>query len=178
MEIYCHSVFVHFAVTLFPLSVFFDIIALTFKRPKHLFAAWITLILSGMALLAAVATGLLAKANLRFAPPAKATLEIHQTLALINVVLVFILLFWRIRSRENLPGQGKWPYILISVIAVILILLGGFYGGKLVHHHGIGISDQNTTDHHSAPIIEDIPSFPADDNLFQATDSIRYKSSD
>jgi hypothetical protein len=56
------------------------------------------------------------------------------------------------------------------------ILLGGFYGGKLVHYHGIGISDQNTADHHSAPLIEDIPSSPVDDDLFQAADSNQSRS--
>ena len=170
MEIYWHPIIVHFAVTLFPLSVFFDLAAIIFKQPKFRFAAWSTLVLSGMALLAAIATGLLAKANLNFPHPAETTLDIHQALAFINAVVVFFLLFWRIRTRENLPRPRTWLYILLSIIAVLLILLGGFYGGKLVHHHGVGIPGQRSIEQ---TVLSPIPS---DDHLFQAADSAHDKS--
>ena len=176
MEIYWHPVVVHFAVTLFPLSVFFDLAAIILKQTKFRLAAWSTLVLSGIAILAAVATGLLAKSRLHFSIKAETTLDLHQTLAFISITLVFFLLFWRIKSRESLPQPGSWLYIFLAMVCVTLILLGGFYGGKLVHYHGVGIPGQRSIEQSVLPPIKGIHALPENDILFQVADSVHNKS--
>ena len=178
MEMYLHPIMVHFAIALYPLSVFFDTLALVFRQPKFHFAAWTTLILSGIALLAAIATGLMARAHLTFSPPAHSTFQIHQTFALLNVVMVFLLLFWRTKFRVNLPPQWKWLYLVLSVLTVGSILLGGFYGGKLVYHHGIGISVQNNIPQNGQSVIPETPRVSSDELFYPESDSVQTTSSE
>ncbi len=134
-----HPYTVHFTIALFLSSVLFDILGFWRKNTRLHVAAYFNLLLAGMATLFSVITGLWEKSRVPIPREARELLDIHQTLAILIAVCILGLLFWRIGSREKLPMNKEPLYLISAVVGVIFLLIGAYFGGKLVYSHGVGV---------------------------------------
>ncbi len=142
-----HPVFVHFTVALFFLSVCFDLVGLIKKDVLFHKLAWINLIASGIATVFTVASGLLTKNNLNIAETAQSTLDLHQTLAFLITTCILSLIFWRIGLKGKFPYNNILLYLIVSIAGLIVLIIGTYYGHKLVYQHGIGVQKQSNLPH-------------------------------
>ena len=98
--------------------------------------ATVALFTLGGGIIGALAAALAGFIDLLSLPPGpKKTALVHMTINLV-VVALFILNFF-LRLHAETPGVGK--LIWLSVIAIALLVISGWLGGKLVYEHGIGV---------------------------------------
>ena len=134
-----HPYTVHFTIALFFSSVLFDFLGFWRNNKRLHAAAWFNLLLSGLATIFSVASGLWEKGRVALPPGTREVLEIHQTLAILITVFILGLMLWRIGSRDKLPLNKESLYLAIAAMGVVFLLSGAYFGGKLVYSHGVGV---------------------------------------
>lgn len=134
-DIPLHPMIIHFTIALFLTSVLLDFAALLLRKPRLHEAAWYNLILSGVAAVFSVFSGLSAKTDFADIPQAARSLDIHQTLAFLISAGILGLIFWRLSARGNIPGKYKSVYLSISFLVAVLLIAGAYYGGELVYRY-------------------------------------------
>src|SRR2546423_13969720 len=108
--------------------------------------AWTTVALYTMigGIVGALAAAIFGFVDLLSVPPGpRKTGLTHMAINLVIVVLYVINLWLRLRALES-PGNLVW----LSVIAIGLLVISGWLGGKMVYVHGIAVDD--TTIHRPA----------------------------
>ena len=91
--------------------------------------------------LAAAVPGLI---DLLSLPPApRRTAIVHMSINLTVVVLFAINLALRLRSGDE--GMGSSAPVWLSLVAIVLLLVSGYLGGKLVFEHGVGVDTDGPT---------------------------------
>lgn len=134
-----HPTIVHFAIGLFVISVFFDLIGKIFKREGLHQAGWYNLVVGAVAVIFSVAFGMVAELALKPSLLAHTTLDLHKILAFSTLFLVSILLIWRVGLRGAFPHRGGLLYLLLAATGVGLITGAGYYGGEMVYRHGAAV---------------------------------------
>ena len=162
-----HPLLVHFPIALLMVSVFLE--ALSLWRPlRKLRAMGVTLvILGGLSILVARATGENAAETIRLSAEAAQAVDRHALFAnlltgIFGVLIVLRLLWWLKRDYQThgLPrtfaaaGQrlatlltegdnlNGWPYgvyLIIAIIGLVILSLTGYTGGNLVFGFGLGV---------------------------------------
>ncbi|HWI37233.1 MAG TPA: DUF2231 domain-containing protein [Burkholderiales bacterium] len=101
-------------------------------------AAWTTVALYAMGggIIGALAAAIFGFVDLLSLPPGPRSTAIkHMSINLIVVVL-YVVNFWgRLGHPEN-PGGLIW----LSVVAILLLVVSGWLGGKMVYEHGIAVT--------------------------------------
>lgn len=152
-----HPVFVHFPIALLFFSLVLDTIGAVRKRSSYLEASYYCQIGGVIGGLIAVASGFLAgrvlemkrltwlpeaiktgtEANVpEFVDQARRVLEMHTLAGLYGVGIFVVLLFWRIRWKEQLRGAALTFYLAASIIGFGLLTATGWLGGVLGHELG------------------------------------------
>lgn len=134
-----HPVTTHFTIALFSVSLLLDLIGLRTGKSKFHEAAWFNLVFAGIAAVCSVATGLLARSNTPIPASAQGTLETHQTIAFLMAGAIVVLLFWRIAQKGHMPEKYKTFYIIASILTLLILFTGNYYGGELVYRHGVAV---------------------------------------
>ena len=109
--------------------------------------AWTTVALytMGGGIVGALAAAIFGFVDVLSVPPGpRKTGLTHMAINLVIVVLYVINLWLRLRTPES-PGNLIW----LSVIAIALLVISGWLGGKMVYVHGIAVDD--ATIHRPAP---------------------------
>lgn len=73
-------------------------------------------------------------------PGPRKTALTHMAINL-GVVALFLINFW---MRYSAPGKGSLT-LWLSIIAIGLLVISGWLGGKMVYEHGIGVSTPTDT---------------------------------
>jgi uncharacterized membrane protein len=105
--------------------------------------AWTTVAFytMGAGIIGALAAAIFGLIDLLSLPPEpRRTALAHMALNLTIVVLYLINFAMRWSAPEN-PGGAVW----LSVIAIILLVISGWLGGKLVYVLGVAVEAQSTT---------------------------------
>jgi uncharacterized membrane protein len=101
-------------------------------------ATWgtVALFTMGGGIVGALAAALFGFIDMLSLPPGpKKTALAHMAINL-TVVVLFVVNFWlRLHSETPEPGKLVW----LSLIAIALLVISGWLGGKLVYEHGIGV---------------------------------------
>lgn len=134
-----HPLLVHFPIALLTMSLFFDAIGLATKRGELLRTGWWTLAAGTIGLLATVISGLLAEQSVVISAPAREHFERHEQIAFFVSGLYAFLFLWRVAHRTQLPPQREWLFVISSLVGVVAIWLGAWYGGTLVYQFGVGV---------------------------------------
>ena len=122
-----------------PLSVLFDLLGVFLKRESLKAAGFWTLIAGVLGTGAAIVTGLLAEDATPHGAEAHAIMETHETLAFLVFGLFGILALWRL-LRRGVWSEKEQPVALTAgVIAALLLIVTGAFGGKLVFDNGVGV---------------------------------------
>jgi len=100
--------------------------------------AWVTVALftMGGGIVGALAAALFGFIDMLSLPPGPRKTAVTHMAINLTVVVLFILNFW-LRLHADTPEPGK--LIWLSLIAIALLAVSGWLGGKLVYEHGIGV---------------------------------------
>lgn len=137
-----HPILVTIPIGTWVASFVFDIIGLAAEDPTPYVVASNVLILIGLigAVLAAI-MGLLDLSLLARGTPARRTALIHMSLNLTVVVLFLISLLVRWgQGDDDVSVVG----FILSIVALALLGVSGWLGGKLAYHYGVRVADERT----------------------------------
>lgn len=119
-------------------SLIFEALGALLKRDALRAAAFWSLVAGVSGALLAAGAGLLAEGRIEQSPRAHDLIERHETLAFVVMGIFAALLLWRI-VRRVLSKTEQTVYLTAHVLGVVLLLVVGGVGGKLVFEHGLGI---------------------------------------
>jgi len=130
-----HPVILHFPIAWLILLVFIDLGAYLFNRAGWERWGLYTHILTLLACLPAVGTGVLLEEGFEDSWPdaTHALAEQHELLMFIVTGVIAAALVWRLAWRNQPARWGKAVYLLLLLAAVGLIGYGAHLGGILVH---------------------------------------------
>lgn len=137
-----HPILVTIPIGTWVASFVFDIIALAAGDPTPFVVASNVLILIGLigAVLAA-AVGLLDLSILAPGTAARRTALVHMTLNLAVMVLFLVSLLVRwAHGDDDISVIG----FILSIVALGLLGISGWLGGKLAYHYGVRVADERT----------------------------------
>jgi uncharacterized membrane protein len=139
MTVPIHPFIVHFAVALYSISIFFDLFAFRTRKKQFSQCGFLILLLSGIAVLLAVVSGLVEENRITISSTAQSDFAIHETLAFVTASLIMVQVFWRIGLKNKLLGKIRRIYLSLSLVGLISLFAGAYYGGRLVYIHGTGV---------------------------------------
>ncbi len=131
-----HPMLVTLPIGLWLSSLVCDIIARVSDSPEAwASAAYFAMVGGIIGALAAALPGLIDLLSLRDKPIRSTALK-HMGLNLI-VVALYIVNAWMRRDDGGAPAEGTT--LLLSVIAILLLSISGWLGGKMVYEAGVGV---------------------------------------
>jgi uncharacterized membrane protein/nitrite reductase/ring-hydroxylating ferredoxin subunit len=138
-----HPILVHLPIGLFLLSLIFDIAgkvrgsgerAETFVVP-----AYYTMSVGIFFALVAAIPGIADYTSIRRDHPARRTATWHMILNVVVVALYIVNLAIRNRTHDPFAGSVANTPLVLSIIAIALLSVSGYLGGKMVYGDGIGV---------------------------------------
>ncbi|HEU4707708.1 MAG TPA: DUF2231 domain-containing protein [Methylophilaceae bacterium] len=135
-----HPAFVHFPIACWTISTFGDIASFWLGTPAWQFSG-ILLVIGTVTAIAAMITGLLELRRISHAESVTRTVDTHIQLMLSAWVLYAMSLLLRI-SEQRLGAPGVIETGL-SCFGLLIMIAGGWHGGKLVYTHGAGVGGKN-----------------------------------
>lgn len=135
-----HPILVTIPIGTWVASFVFDIIALVADDPEpYIMAANILILIGLIGAVLAAAVGLLDLSMLERGTAARKTALVHMTLNLVIVVLFLasLLVRWA-HGDEDISVIG----FILSIVALALLGISGWLGGKLAYHYGVRVADE------------------------------------
>lgn len=135
-----HPILVTIPIGTWVASFVFDIIALVADDPEpYIMAANILILIGLIGAVLAAAVGLLDLSMLERGTAARRTALVHMTLNLVIVVLFLasLLVRWA-HGDEDISVIG----FILSIVALALLGISGWLGGKLAYHYGVRVADE------------------------------------
>ena len=134
-----HPALVHFPIACWTLATAADCAGLFWPTQAWPFAG--AMLALGMATaLAAIATGFLEL--LRLAPDHPAMGDLNTHVCLVLAAFCAYLGSLLLRMRGHWPIDPHWPALAFSVVGFLLLCAAGWFGGRLVYHHRVGVENQ------------------------------------
>lgn len=138
-----HPIFVHFTIGLLGIFIFLTIICVFLPKTKlkedlattKRWCLWLGL---GFTFFT-IATGFWSYFKVDHIEGSHKFMIIHRNWALASFFVFGALTLWSIISYFK-NHDSKFPFLIVSIIAGILLLIAGYFGGKLVYDFGVGIS--------------------------------------
>jgi uncharacterized membrane protein len=152
-----HPMVVHFPIALVYLSLALDLMAWLAPSDSRRFltrAGWWALTAACVAILAAMAAGVISERSVRFTPQTSAILATHVHYAILTGACAGAAWLVRLASRFSRSelGRGEWSILgtgrgrlhplatLLVAGSVLFITITGSLGGKMVYDHGVGVA--------------------------------------
>lgn len=137
-----HPVFVHAPLTLLPLALVFQALAVWRGREDWQKLALWFLCLGALGALAAAGTGLLAEEEVTVPQPGWETIERHELLMLITTGLAVVLAGSALWLRKRLR-RGLQAGLLAGLLVLNgLLAVGADLGGRLVYEFGVSVKKE------------------------------------
>lgn len=133
-----HPLLVHLPIGLFTLSFVFDLSSRLLAPDSWLVqAAFYTLILGLLTGFVAALFGLIDWTSIRADHPGRPTANAHMLLNLLVLALYFVNAW----GRTGALGRDQTPAVslALSFVALALLFLSGYLGGRLVYDHGLAV---------------------------------------
>jgi uncharacterized membrane protein/cytochrome c2 len=123
-----HAALTHFPITLLFVAVFFDIVALFYKRPGlREFSLWM-LTLCVISLPFSLLTGWLTGREFKRAPVGY---DQHWQAAVITSILALVLLVWRLASKDKMPRMARVMVLTLTMACAMGVGYTGHQGGEM-----------------------------------------------
>ena len=126
-----HVVIIHFPIVLFLTGVAFDLIAAWEKNRTLALVAYYNLVAAAVAVLPAVATGLLAWQLLLGGKTPRGNLRLHLALALISSAAMWLVWHLHARARRKSQPEATTLCFAFEIATALLIALTAHLGGFL-----------------------------------------------
>jgi len=88
---------------------------------------------------AAVVTGLIDQAGAPQEPAVIAIINQHITAGIALLIASGLALYWPLRNKKLWTTPARWGYLALLLAIVLLVLVEGWLGGKLVYDYGVGV---------------------------------------
>jgi len=137
-----HPAVVHFPIAAWTLATIADVAHPWLGAPAWTFAAWLLLVGAAGAL-AAMATGLAQFVKLPADDPRARNVMHHMTFVLLAFACYATSLLLRVHDLQIGEAVRRAPAtaaIAMDLAGLVLLLAGGWLGGRLVYEQGIGVS--------------------------------------
>lgn len=135
-----HPRVVHFPVALALVGVLFAAVGLLRRRERWFSYGQISLLLAWLGTLIAVMTGLIDQSRAQQDAAVVAVINQHITAGLALAVIIGLVLYWPLRDKRLLTGsRGRWGYLALLALIVVLVMVEGWLGGRLVYDFGVGV---------------------------------------
>lgn len=134
-----HPMVVHFPIALLSASVFFDLLAETWRPEELRTVSFYTLVLGLAGALVSVATGVLAEDAAEHSGVPERVIEIHETLSFITFWIFAGLVGLRIVTWLGWIRERRFVSLALGLVGVTVLLVASYYGGSLVYEHGAGV---------------------------------------
>lgn len=136
-----HALLIHFPMGLLVTSLLWDIIGLiTNDTMWFQFSFWSIVVGLAIALIAAV-PGFIDFISLGDKHPAEKAALIHLSVILTGVVLFVVSILFRVNAT-SLSGGSLYGALGFSILGVLSLAIGGYFGAELVHKHRVGSKTQ------------------------------------
>ena len=132
-----HPALVHFPIACWSLATAADVASLWWGKPAWMLAG-VLLALGTLTALAAMATGFIELMKIGAEHPATRDLNRHMLLMLSAWCLYATSLFLRLQGTTL--TQPNTVDLGLSVVGFVVLSVGGWFGGKLVYGHGVGVN--------------------------------------
>jgi len=132
-----HPMLVHFPIALLSTGLIFDVIAGFSRRAELQRVGWWMMVSGTVSLILGLASGLGAEADVVINTGAQAVLDSHKQFAFLLAGLVTSAFFWRLSCRGALPSRRVWLFWSLYGAGICLLWVVAWFGGVLVHEHGV-----------------------------------------
>lgn len=132
-----HPRLVHFPIALMVTAWIFDLISLVFKKESVHKAAVYVYATAALVSVLSVISGLWEANRLHLHHP---IVTAHRNFGLLLFIQSWVGFILYLCLRRSYPAAAKIVFSLMSAMSVILVLMVGFYGGKMVYEYGIGVA--------------------------------------
>ncbi len=134
-----HPRFVHFPIALSLVGVLFLVLGLLRHQERFTgYGQW-SLLLGWLGIMAAMATGLIDQAGAPQEAAVIAVINQHITAGVALLIASGLALYWPLRYKKLWTTSARWGYLALLLVIVLLVLLEGWLGGKLVYVYGVGV---------------------------------------
>ena len=134
-----HAALNDLPAALFVVTVLFDLGAWLTKRESLRAAALWTLWAGVIGGWAAVIAGELASDIIEHGDAIHDLMETHETLALTTMGVFTVVLAYKLWRRARLSPVEEYVLRGLSVVGLVLVVVTGTYGGRLVFEHAAGV---------------------------------------
>jgi uncharacterized membrane protein len=135
-----HPRVVHFPIALSIVGALFIVAGMIRRQDRWTGYGQITLLLGWLGIMAAVVTGLIDQTNAPQNATVAAVINQHITVGIALLIAVGLALYWPLRNKKGWSSSARWGYVALLVAIVVLVVVEGWLGGKLVYHLGVGVS--------------------------------------
>ncbi len=167
-----HPLFVHFPIALLLAGIFCHLAGLWLKKDVLVVSSWWMQILGTLAAAITAITGLIAAGSVPHSDNVHELILSHRNLELWACGLFTVIFFWRLLWHTRLLVL----YFGFAIVAVFLMTVGAYSGGRLVYEFGVGGSAVKFEEHHKH-VPDDKDEFDHDvikkDSLKSPVDSIQ-----
>ncbi len=136
-----HPRVVHFPIALSLVGALFAAIGLLRRQERWFSYGQLSLLLGGLGTLAAALTGLIDQSGAPQEAAVLALINQHITAGILLAVAIGLALYWPLRNRQLLHSNHsvRWGYLVLLSAVVLLVLVSGWLGGRLVYQFGVGV---------------------------------------
>jgi uncharacterized membrane protein len=134
-----HPALVHLPTGLWPAALFFDIMSRVAGDNAAVRTSFYCIALGLLATLLAIPTGLADFAEIKRGKPAWKLAIIHMSINAVVFALMLLNAISRWRGGLNLHYVSPTQFVL-SFIAVTLLAISGYLGGRMVFDYGVSIA--------------------------------------
>jgi uncharacterized membrane protein len=134
-----HPRVVHFPIALSVVGALFIVLGLVRRQDRWTGYGQVSLLLGWLGIMAAIVTGLIDQGAVPQEAGAVAVLNQHITAGIALVIAVGLALYWPLRNKRLWSSPARWGYIALLAVIVVLVMVEGWLGGKLVYQFGVGV---------------------------------------
>jgi uncharacterized membrane protein len=131
-----HPALVHFPIACWSLATMADVASLAWGKPAWMLSG-VLLVIGTVAALAAMATGFIELLKVDADHPATRDLNRHMLLVMTAWSAYAASLFLRLDGRTL--TQPDVIDLGLSLVGFVVLCVAGWFGGKLVYGHGLGV---------------------------------------
>ncbi len=135
-----HPRFVHFPIALSLVGVLFVVLGMLRRREAWIGYGRTSLLLGWLGVLAAVVTGLIDQAAAPQNATVTAVIDQHITAGIALLIAAGLAIYWPLRVKRLWDSPARWGYVALLAVIVLLVLVEGWLGGKLVYELGVGVN--------------------------------------
>jgi len=134
-----HPMFVHFPIALYLLGVLLTLGYLWRRVPDYeRFASW-SFVLAWIGVAVAALAGLIDLGSLAPDDPRRDVINRHITSGVALLIISGLVVYFRFRWPNVLTTSRRWTYLALVAAGVVVVVLTGWLGGKLVYDLQVGV---------------------------------------